>query len=108
MLNIDELMRKATYEQRTVLSRLKGLVAEEKKLIEETKRSYDQGNFRRGMYRLPEDRDPPMTDKLAREHLSSNYSSSGRRFREIEGKIKRVVQDVTRTGMLVVPCDSLK
>jgi hypothetical protein len=108
MLNIDELMKNASGEQRKILRGLRGLVEQEKKLIEETKRSYDKANFRCSRYRLGEDRDPPMTDKQAREYLNSDYSSSGRRFREIKGKIEKKIQDAKRKNILVVPYDNLK
>ena len=49
-----------------------------------------------------------MTDKIARKYLSSDYSSSGRRFREIEGKIKKAIQGASRQGVLIVPYNSLK
>lgn len=109
MTNIDELMEKATGEQRTVLSQLKGLVAEEKKLIEQTKKSQDKENSKRYSFPRPEPDDVfrPMTDKGAREHLSSDYSPNGRRYREIRGRIKKTTQEAKRQGVLVVSYNDL-
>lgn len=110
MININDLIRKATPEQKTVLAKLKDLVGQEKKLIEQTKKSYDKENKSRYSFPRfePDDVFRPMTDKIARKYLSSDYSSSGRRFREIQGRIKKAIQNASQKGVLVVSYDSLK
>ena len=110
MVNIDELMKKATYDQRKVLSRLKGFVTQEKKLIEETKKTSDKENSRRYNYPSfePDDVFRPMTDKQAEEHLRSYSSSTRKRLEEIQGKIKRTIEEAAKSGVLVVPYDNLK
>ncbi len=110
MLNINDLMREATYEQKVILRRLKGLVGKKEKLIEETKRSCDKENAPR--YRFPrvepDDVFRPATNRQAEYYINSYSSSGRRRLENVEGEIKKAVQDAKSQGILVVNYDDLR
>ena len=103
MINVDELMRNASEEQRKYLRELKSLRQEEKRLIEQEKRAYDREHRSYDVV----DREPPMDDKSARGYLNSATSAQGREFRELQGRIEKVVKNANKVGILIVPSDSL-
>jgi len=110
MVNINDLMKNATDEQKTILRKLKDLANCKNKLIEETKKSCDKENQKRYFFpRLePDDVFRPMTDEQAREYLNSYSSSTKRRLDTIQGEIKKVIQDARSSGVLVVNYNNLK
>jgi hypothetical protein len=110
MVNIEDLMKNANYEQKVILERLKGLATEKRKLVEEAKRSCDKENAPR--YRFPrldlDDVFRPTTEKQAEDHFRSYSSAGKRRLENIEGKIKKTVQDARGKGIVVVNYNDLK
>lgn len=109
MTNMDNLMRNASEEQRVILGNLQGFVAQEKKLIEETKKSWNKENYRRYIYpTLDGDCESPMDDKGAEEYLKTYSVVTKKRLEEIQGKIKKAVQDAKSKGILVVDYNSLR
>ncbi len=80
----NDLMKKATYEQRTILSKLRGLVAEESKLTKELSK-YE-----------PMQNEFPTCCRIRRD------------INEVQARIKKTVEDAKKYGVLVVPYDSLR
>lgn len=105
----DDLMKKATYEQQRELQRLRALVGERKKLLEETKKSCDKESSSRYQFpRLePDDVFRPMTDEQAEAHLKSYSSSTQEKLRNVEGRIKKATENAARNGLLVVDISKL-
>ena len=110
MLNINDLMREATYEQKVILRRLKGFVGKKEKLIREEKKSRDKEKTPRYMFPRvePDDVFRPTTDKQAEKYIRSYSSSGRRRLENVEGEIKKAVQDAKSQGILVVNYDDLR
>lgn len=112
MLNIDELMRKATPEQRIVLSKLKGLVGEESKLVKEIKMVLDSSRITPHLSIDGYISEPPANDEKVEQVLSNCRSSipygTKQRLIDVRGKIKKTVEEATRYGVLVVPYNHLR
>jgi hypothetical protein len=103
----NDLMKNATYEQQRELSRLRALVGERKKLIEEARWSEREDSY--GLVAYP--RTSPVKDKSVEIALANNSSDipigTRERWRDIEGRIKKATEDAARNGLLIVDISRL-
>lgn len=107
MLNLDELMRKATPEQRMVLSKLKELVGEEKRLMDEARFTY-RGSGEMVAYPRLETADDNMVENALANNSDKIPFGTKQRLIDVKGRIKRTVEEAARYGVLVVPYNNLK